>query len=79
MRLSNPLDPFAGSGTTLLAADRTGRRARLLEIDPRYADVIVRRWQSYSGESARLYSGESFAEINEQRRTTLSEERKKAS
>lgn len=37
------LDPFAGSGTTLIAAQRTGRTARLIEIDPKYADVIVKR------------------------------------
>jgi DNA modification methylase len=64
------LDPFAGSGTTLLAAERTGRRARVIEIDPQYADVIVRRWQSYSGEEARLDpGGQSFAEITEQRQS----------
>jgi DNA modification methylase len=46
------LDPFGGSGTTMIAAERTSRRARLLELDPRYVDVIVRRWQSASGTSA---------------------------
>jgi DNA modification methylase len=61
------LDPFAGSGTTLLAADRTGRRARVLEIDPQYADVIVRRWQNYAEESARLETGESFVDVSQQR------------
>jgi DNA modification methylase len=64
------LDPFAGSGTTLMAAEVTGRRARVVEIDSRYADVIVRRWQAYSGEEARLDpSGQSFAEVAEQRRS----------
>jgi DNA modification methylase len=43
------LDPFGGSGTTMVAAERTGRRAVLLEIDPAYADVIVRRWQEATG------------------------------
>ncbi len=62
------LDPFSGSGTTLLAAERTGRRARLVEIDPQYADVIVRRWQSYSGGAAQLETGEGFAELGERRR-----------
>jgi DNA methylase len=38
------LDPFGGSGTTLLAAERTGRRARLIELDPRYVDVTLKRW-----------------------------------
>ncbi len=40
------LDPFAGSGTVLIAAERTGRRARALEIDPHYVDVAVRRWEN---------------------------------
>lgn len=43
------LDPFAGSGTTLIAAEKTGRRAALIEIDPLYCDTIVRRWQSFTG------------------------------
>jgi DNA modification methylase len=46
------LDPFAGSGTTLIAAEKIGRRAALLEIDPLYCDVIVRRWQAYTGAPA---------------------------
>jgi DNA modification methylase len=46
------LDLFGGSGTTLIAAERTGRRARLVELDPRYVDVIVQRWQQISGSQA---------------------------
>lgn len=46
------LDLFGGSGTTLIAAERTGRRARLMELDPRYVDVIVNRWQEAIGGSA---------------------------
>jgi DNA modification methylase len=46
------LDLFGGSGTTMIAAERTGRRARLLELDPGYVDVIVRRWQETTGGSA---------------------------
>ena len=46
------LDPFAGSGTTIVAAEKTGRRARAIEIDPHYCDVIVRRWQAYTGKQA---------------------------
>lgn len=45
-------DPFGGSGTTLIAAETTGRRAALLELDPRYVDVIVRRWQQFTGKDA---------------------------
>ena len=47
-------DPFGGSGTTLIAAERSGRRARLIELDPKYVDVIVQRWQDASGSRARL-------------------------
>jgi DNA modification methylase len=58
------LDPFGGSGTTLIAAERTGRRARLIELDPKFADVIVQRWQEQTGQSARLeQSGKSFSEM----------------
>jgi DNA modification methylase len=46
------LDPFGGSGSTLIAAERTGRKARLVEIDPHYADTIVRRWQVLTGGEA---------------------------
>jgi DNA modification methylase len=48
------LDLFGGSGTTLIAAERTGRSARLLELDPKYVDVIVQRWQDYTGNRAVL-------------------------
>ena len=48
------LDLFGGSGTTLIAAERTGRSARLLELDPKYADVIVERWQNLTGQAAVL-------------------------
>jgi len=48
------LDLFGGSGTTLIAAERTGRSARLLELDPKYVDVIVERWQNLTGEVAVL-------------------------
>lgn len=53
------LDPFGGSGSTLMACERLRRRARLLELDPRYADVIVRRWQEYTqGEPVLQRSGQ---------------------
>ena len=58
------LDPFAGSGTTLMAAEAAGRVARCIEIDPRYCDVIVRRWQEATGNQAVLKSdGRSFDEL----------------
>lgn len=46
------LDPFGGSGTTLIAAEKTGRKARLIELDPLYCDVIIRRWEKISGKDA---------------------------
>ncbi len=48
------LDPFGGSGSTLLAAERTGRQARLVEIDPHYCDVILHRWEQITGKQAML-------------------------
>jgi DNA modification methylase len=48
------VDFFGGSGSTLLGCERRGRKARLMEIDPRYADVIIRRWQDYTGQQAYL-------------------------
>lgn len=66
------LDTFGGSGTTLIAAQRTGRRARLMEVDPQYCDVIVRRWQQATGKSATLAStGESFEDVSTSRAQTL--------
>ena len=46
------LDPFGGSGTTLIAAEKSGRVARLIELDPKYVDVIVRRWEEFTGQQA---------------------------
>jgi DNA modification methylase len=58
------IDPFAGSGTTLIACCKAERRARLVEVDPGYCDVIAQRWQDHTGEHARLsVSGQSFAEV----------------
>jgi hypothetical protein len=57
------LDPFLGSGTTLIAAERVGRVCYAMELDPLYVDVAIRRWQAHSGGCARLAaSGESFAQ-----------------
>ena len=65
------LDAFAGSGTIFIAAERTGRRARALEIDPGYVDVAIRRWQKFTGKSALLAPlEETFEEIAEQRSAT---------
>lgn len=58
------LDSFGGSGTTMIAAEKNGRIARLMELDPCYADVIVRRWQEFTGRQATLESdGRTFAQV----------------
>jgi DNA modification methylase len=58
------LDPFAGSGSTLIACEKTGRVACVMELDPKYCDVIVRRWQSFTGGAAKSEaSGMTFEEI----------------
>ncbi len=60
------LDSFGGSGTTLIAAEMNGRRARVMEFDPKYCDVIVKRWQDFTGEVATLEgSGENFSQSHE--------------
>lgn len=48
------LDLFGGSGSTLIACEKTGRNARLMELDPKYCDVIVKRWQEFTGQKATL-------------------------
>ncbi|WP_170422204.1 DNA-methyltransferase, partial [Ruegeria arenilitoris] len=55
------LDAFGGSGATLLAAEKTGRQARLIELDPAYVDVAIRRWQEMTGDSAvHAVTGQTF-------------------
>jgi DNA modification methylase len=67
------LDPFGGSGTTLIAAQKTGRRARLIELDPRYVDATIRRWINVTGGAAvNVDTGASFADAREAGGTTLS-------
>ena len=56
------LDPFGGSGTTLIACEKSGRRARIIELDPKYVDVIVRRWQEWTGKDATRADGTRFAD-----------------
>lgn len=58
------LDLFGGSGSTLIACEKTGRHARLMELDPKYCDVIVKRWQDFTGQEAVLESsGDKFNDI----------------
>ncbi len=59
------LDAFGGSGSTMIACEKTQRRARLIELDPKYVDVIVKRWQEFTGEKAiHANTGEKFAIIS---------------
>jgi DNA modification methylase len=62
------LDPFAGSGTILIAAEQTGRRAGAIEIDPLYVDTAIRRWQRLTGKNATLAeTGQTFEEVEQDR------------
>ena len=64
------VDLFGGSGSTLIGCERRGRNARLMEIDPKYADCIVRRWQEYTGQKATLEGdGRAFETIAIERGT----------
>ena len=62
------LDLFGGSGSTLIACEKTGRVCRMMELSPRYVDVIIRRWQEFTGQEATLEEdGRSFAQVKEER------------
>ncbi|HEY8381026.1 MAG TPA: site-specific DNA-methyltransferase [Microvirga sp.] len=62
------LDPFSGSGTTIIACEKTGRRGRAVEYEPKYVDVGVRRWQAFTGKAARLAeTGQTFEEVEAER------------
>ncbi len=66
------LDAFSGSGTTIMAAHKSRRRARAIELDPLYVDVAIRRWQSYTGQMATMaITGEAFAEVEQRRADPL--------
>jgi DNA modification methylase len=62
------LDSFSGSGTTAIACEKHGRCARLMELDPKYCDVIIKRWQDFTGQKATLEAtGQAFNEIKSER------------
>ena len=64
-------DPFLGSGTALVAAELTERVCYGIELDPKYVDVIVQRWQTLSGKTARLDGdGRTFEELTRERKVT---------
>jgi len=59
------LDVFGGSGSTLLACETNSRQARLMELDPKYCDVIINRWQDFTGKQATLeVDGRTFEEVS---------------
>ena len=58
------LDPFSGSGTTIIAAEMTGRMCHAIELSPTYVDVAVKRWQAFTGKTATLdATGQTFVEM----------------
>ena len=62
-------DLFGGSGSTLIACEKTGRKAYLMELDPKYCDVIVKRWQDYTGQPAtHSETGKSFEQMAQERK-----------
>jgi DNA modification methylase len=67
-------EPFSGSGTTIIAAEITGRSCHAIEIDPSYVDVAVERWQAFTGDTARLEGdGRTFAAVAAERREPAQE------
>jgi DNA modification methylase len=56
------VDTFGGSGSTMIASEKTGRRCFSMELDPKYCDVIVQRWQKFTGQTARDENGRTYAE-----------------
>jgi DNA modification methylase len=59
------LDSFGGSGSTLIACEKSGRKARLMELDPKYVDVTIKRWQDYTGrEAIHAETGKTFNELS---------------
>lgn len=62
------LDSFAGSGTTAIACEKHGRNARLMELDPKYCDVVIKRWQDFTGQKAALEAtGQTYDELKDAR------------
>ena len=68
IKLTCVLDLFGGSGSTLMGAEQTGRDAHVMELDPKYCDVIIKRWQDFTGEQATLEGTEqTFADLEAER------------
>ncbi len=70
IKLTSVLDLFGGSGSTLIGAEQTGRDAHVMELDPKYCDVIIKRWQDFTGQQAMLEGdGRTFVELAAERVT----------
>ena len=70
IKLTSVLDLFGGSGSTLIGAEQTGRKAYLMELDPKYCDVIIKRWQDFTGRLAvHATTGKTFDEMRGERLT----------
>ena len=68
IKLTTVLDLFGGSGSTLIGAEQTGRKAHVMELDPKYCDVIIKRWQDFTGEQATLEGTEqTYDELKSER------------
>jgi len=68
VKLLNVLDLFGGSGSTLIGAEQTGRSSYIMELDPKYCDVIIKRWQNFTGEQATLEAtGQTYDELKQDR------------
>lgn len=68
VKLLNVLDLFGGSGSTLIGAEQTGRNSFVMELDPKYCDVIIKRWQDFTGQEAKLEStDQTYAQLEAER------------
>lgn len=75
IKLLNVLDLFGGSGSTLIGAEQTGRKAFLMELDPKYVDVIIKRWEDFTGNRAvHEETGKSYVELANERGVELVDE-----
>lgn len=63
------LDSFGGSGSTLIASEKTGRKGRLIELDPKYCDVIIERWQNFTGKEALNEAGQKYNDLKNESKT----------
>ena len=68
IKQKNVLDLFGGSGSTLIGAEQTGRKAHVMELDEKYVDVIIKRWEEYTGKQAtHIETGKTYEELKKER------------